>query len=81
MIFCAALNFADLDLGLLPISAGPGAMGFLVNIFIDPFASSSFKNIFAILSSNEWKDITASLPPGASISNACGNALLKFSSS
>ena len=42
---------------------------------------SRWKTCFTILSSSEWKAITASLPPGASKSRAVGRTTLRLSSS
>ena len=52
-------------------------MGFLVNIVTTLFFSCSLKKFLTILSSNEWNDITANLPPGANISMAWGSAFAK----
>ena len=78
-ILSAILNFALLALGLLSHSAFEGKIGFLVKIlmlFFAPhihtgksggqvqFPENDEKICFVILSSREWKEITAIRPPG-----------------
>ena len=56
-------------------------MGFLVSILTRPSFSSSLKNHFTILSSREWKVITAILPPFLATLSASLKAGLILSSS
>ena|SRR3989338_2770891 len=76
--FKATLNLADRDLGFVFCSCDKATIGFFV---IMEREGCVLKKFFTILSSNEWKDMTAILPLGSTSSTAWGNASLMFSSS
>ena len=66
---------------MIDSSSAWAVTGFLVKILIEWLFSSSFKKFLTILSSSEWNDITANLPPPDSALTALGKKSFRFSNS
>src|SRR3989344_477724 len=64
--FWITLNFALLALGLETNSSWSGIIGFLFTSFPSPAFALSRKKFLTILSSSEWKEMTANRPSGLS---------------
>ena len=76
-----ARNLADRDREFAFNSSSFAVTGFLVKMVAIPSWTLSLKKFLTILSSREWKEMTANLPPEARTDSASGNAVFNDSNS
>ena len=66
----AQRNLAERALGLLPTSCGVGLMGSGATLLYMPCRFKLWKAFFTLLSSPEWNEIMATLPPDTNASGS-----------